>query len=125
MTIETVFSREAPQPIGPYSQAARAGNLLFVSGQTAQDPSTGRLLKGDIAYQTEQLLRNLRAILMSVGKDFGDVVQTYVYLTNMANFESMNTVYAQHFAEPFPARVTVSVSGLPLGADVEIALIAN
>lgn len=114
----------APGAIGPYSQAVRDGRMLFVSGQVALDPTTGELIAGDVAAQTERVMRSAGAILAAAGADFPDVVRTTVYLVDLADFGAMNEVYARYFAAPEPARSTVQVAGLPKGASVEIDLIA-
>ena len=114
----------APGAIGPYSQAVRDGRMLFVSGQVALDPTTGELIAGDVAAQTERVMRSAGAILAAAGADFPDVVRTTVYLVDLADFGAMNEVYARYFAAPEPARSTVQVAGLPKGAGVEIDLIA-
>lgn len=118
-------SAAAPAPIGPYSQALAAGGLLFVSGQVPIDPASGQLVAGDIAAQTEQVLKNLVAILREAKMGPENVVKTTVFLTDMNDFARMNEVYARHFGgkEP-PARSTVQVGALPKGASVEIDLIA-
>lgn len=115
----------APGAIGPYSQAVRDGRMLFVSGQVALDPITGELLAGDVAAQTERVMRSAGAILAAAGADFPDVVRTTVYLVDLADFGAMNEVYARYFAAPEPARSTVQVAGLPKGASVEIDMIAT
>lgn len=114
----------APGAIGPYSQAVRDGRMLFVSGQVALDPTTGELIAGDVAAQTERVMRSAGAILAAAGADFPDVVRTTVYLVDLADFGAMNEVYARYFAAPEPARSTVQVAGLPKGASVEIDMIA-
>ena len=114
----------APGAIGPYSQAVRDGRMLFVSGQVALDPITGELVAGDVAVQTERVLRSAGAILAAAGASFPDVVRTTVYLVDLADFGAMNAVYARYFAAPEPARSTVEVAGLPKGASVEIDMIA-
>jgi 2-iminobutanoate/2-iminopropanoate deaminase len=118
-------SSAAPAPIGPYSQAIAAGGLLFVSGQVAIDPATGQVISGDVAAQTEQVLKNLLAILREAKMGQENVVKTTVFLTDMADFAAMNEVYARTFGgkEP-PARSTVQVTALPKGVNVEIDLIA-
>ena len=113
------------KPVGPFSPAVSDGQFVFVSGHVAQDPATGALIKGDVSAQTEQLLRNLEATLAAAGKTFDDVVKVSVFLTNMSNFSAMNAVYARFFAEPYPARTTIGVAALPLGAAVEMDLIAR
>ena len=114
----------APGAIGPYSQAVRDGRMLFVSGQVALDPTTGELIAGDVAAQTERVMRSAGAILAAAGADFPDVVRTTVYLVDLADFGAMNEVYARYFTAPAPARSTVQVAGLPKGASVEIDMIA-
>ena len=111
--------------IGPYSHAVWAGKLLYLSGQTPLDPATGELAKGDIGAQTEQCFRNLFAVLQAAGLGTNDVVKVNVYLTDMANFAAMNSVYATMFEKPYPARTTIAVAGLPRGAAIEIEMIAR
>ncbi len=123
--MKPIRSQAAPAPIGPYSQAVRAGKELFCSGQIALDPATGELSGANAAEQAEQALRNLRAVLQAAGMDFANVVKTTIYLVTMDDFASVNTVYAQHFGESKPARTTVAVSGLPKGGLVEIDAIAR
>lgn len=118
-------SANGPKAIGPYSHGVWAGDLLFLSGQTPIDPATGSLVEGDVADQTDQVFRNLEAVLSDAGLAMDDVVKTTVFLTTMADFPEMNAVYGRHFAEPFPARSTVAVAQLPLGARVEIELVAK
>ena len=114
----------APGAIGPYSQAVRDGRLLFVSGQVALDPASGKLIAGDVGAQTERVLKSAGAILAAAGAAFADVVRTTVYLVDLADFGAMNDVYAGYFPAPAPARSTVQVAGLPQGARVEIDMIA-
>lgn len=121
---EIVSTDQAPGAIGPYSQAVKAGNLLFCSGQIPIDPSTGEFVSDDIAEQTEQVLVNLRAVLEAGGADLSSVVKTTVFLQDMADFAAMNEVYARHFNDTKPARATVAAAGLPKGARVEIECIA-
>jgi 2-iminobutanoate/2-iminopropanoate deaminase len=120
-----VTSPDAPKAVGPYSQAVVSGDHVFLSGQTPIDPATGTLIEGSIAEQAQRCFDNLAAVLEAAGLDFGDVVKVNVYLTEMADFGEMNGVYAQQFEEPFPARTTVAVAALPLGARVEIELVAR
>lgn len=120
---QAVETPKAPKAIGPYSQAVRAGSLIFVSGQIPADPASGVLQGSTVAEQTEQVLRNVAAVLAAGGSGMAQVVKTTVYLTDMARFAEMNEVYARHFSGtggPFPARATVAVSALPKGAQVEI-----
>ena len=121
---KAVSAPNAAKPIGPYSPAIRAGNLLFISGQVAFDPATGALVDGDISAQTDQVMRNIGALLQAGGTDFAHVVRTTVYLADMGEFTKMNEVYARHMVEPPPARSTVQVARLPRDARVEIDVIA-
>ncbi|QQS42471.1 MAG: RidA family protein [Acidobacteriota bacterium] len=121
---EIISTDQAPGAIGPYSQAVKAGNLLFCSGQIPIDPSTGEFVSDDIAEQTEQVLLNLKAVLAAGGAELTSVVKTTVFLKEMADFAAMNEVYARHFSETKPARATVAAAGLPKGARVEIECIA-
>jgi len=118
------FQQCAPAAIGPYSQAIRCGDLLFVSGQVAIDPATGDLVGDDVAAQTRRVLENGSEILKAGGSGLDRVVKTTVYLTDMANFASMNEVYAGFFGSAPPARATVAVAGLPKGALVEVDFVA-
>jgi 2-iminobutanoate/2-iminopropanoate deaminase len=124
-TKRTVIATElAPKAIGPYSQGIRANGFVFCAGQTPIDPETSKLIDGDIAAQTRRVLQNLNAILEAAGTSLAKVVKTTVFLTDMANFKAMNEVYAEFFPEHPPARSTIAVAGLPLGAQVEIECIA-
>ena len=107
----------------PFSVAVRGGGLLYFSGQVATDPVTDELIEGDVAEQTEQVLRNLAAALALAGKDLGDVVRVGVYLTDMSQFAAMNDVYRQHFTQPYPARTAIGVAALPFGAVVEMDVV--
>ena len=115
---------DAPAAVGPYSQAIASGNLLFCAGQIPLVPANGNLVPGDVTAQTERVCQNIRAVLSANGMAFSDVVKTTVYLLTMDDFAAMNAVYAKHFSEPFPARSTVAVAGLPKGARVEIEVTA-
>ena len=121
---EPVSTSHAPTAIGPYSQAIRAGDFLFVSGQIPLDPATGTLVDGDVAAQTHRVLRNLGAILQEAGASFQHVVKTTVYLADMSEFGAMNEVYASYFPAPPPARATIQAARLPRDVRVEIDLIA-
>jgi len=121
---EAVSTESAPKAIGPYSQAVRAGGLLFVSGQVPLDPATGQIVSGDIAAQTHQVFRNIGEILAAGGASFDHVVRTTVFLADMNDFAAMNDVYGTYFAAPAPARATVQVSRLPRDARIEIDVIA-
>ena len=120
-----VESSEAPKAIGPYSQGIKAGGFVFVSGQVALDPATGAMVGGDVAAQTERVLKNLQAIVEAAGSDLERVVKATVYLRSMADFAAMNEVYARYFKTEPPARATVAVAGLPKDALVEIDVIAE
>jgi len=115
----------APAAIGPYSQAIRSGNLVFLSGQIPLDPQTGNIVEGDAAVQTARVLQNLSAILEAAGSSLGQVLKTTVYLRDLADFAMMNEVYARFFDDTPPARATVEVARLPLNVSVEIDLIAE
>ena len=119
------FTAAGATAVGPYSHAVEAGALIFLSGQTPMDSATGKLAEGDIAAQTEQVFKNLFNVLAAAGLTEADVVKANVFLTDMGNFAAMNAVYATKFSAPYPARSTIAVAGLPLGAQVEIELIAR
>ena len=119
-----VSTPNAPAAIGPYSQAIRNGNLLFIAGQTSVDPATGQVVPGGPAAEAEQCLKNIRAILQAAGMDMQHVMKVTVFLTDMAHFALVNEVYAKAFSVPFPARSCVAVRALPLGCLVEIEAIA-
>jgi 2-iminobutanoate/2-iminopropanoate deaminase len=119
------FTSEKACVVGPYSHAVRAGKLLFLSGQTPLDPANGKILEGDVRAQTGQCFQNLFAVLKEAGLTPDQVVKVNVFLTDMNDFAAMNEVYAAHFAQPFPARTTIGVAALPLGARIEIELIAR
>jgi 2-iminobutanoate/2-iminopropanoate deaminase len=125
MARDHVHSDRGPAAIGPYSQGVWAGELLFLSGQTPIDPATGMLVEGDVAAQTRRVFDNLEAVLSGADLTMHDVVKCTVFLTTMDDFPAMNEVYASRFEAPFPARSTVAVAGLPLGARVEIELVAR
>lgn len=118
-------SPAAPRASGPYSHAVASGDHLFLSGQTPIDPATGALIDADLAGQAERCFDNLHAVLATAGLTFEDVVKVNVYLTSMDDFAEMNRVYADRFTQPFPARTTVAVAALPLGAQIEIELVAR
>ena len=120
-----VSSPDAPKAIGPYSQAVRVGQLLFVSGQVPLDPATGDMVTGDIAAQTRRVFENLGAVLKAGGRSFNDVVRTTVCLADMNDFAEVNRIYGTYFSEPYPARATVQVARLPKDARVEIDVIAS
>jgi 2-iminobutanoate/2-iminopropanoate deaminase len=122
---EAVSSPDAPRAIGPYSQAVRAGQLLFLSGQVPLDPATGQIVDGDIEAQTRRVFDNLAAVLKAGGRSFADVVRTTVFLADMNDFTKVNDVYGTYFSAPYPARATVQVARLPKDARIEIDLIAT
>ena len=124
MPIKSLHTDRAPAAIGPYSQAVVANGLLFTAGQIPLDPTSGQVVEGDVVAQTEQVLRNLGAVLDSAGATWIDVVRSTVFLTDMRDFPRMNEVYARVMGDARPARSTVQVSGLPRGVLVEIDLIA-
>jgi 2-iminobutanoate/2-iminopropanoate deaminase len=119
-----IYSPDAPDPIGPYSQAILAGDLLFVSGQIAIDKSTGNLLTEDIAVETNQVMINIESILRAASLNFSQVVKCTIFLRSMGDFPRVNEVYGRHFGESPPARETVEVSRLPKDVNVEISCIA-
>jgi 2-iminobutanoate/2-iminopropanoate deaminase len=121
---QAVSAPNAAKPIGPYSPAIRAGNLLFISGQVGFNPATGALVDGDISAQTDQVMLNIGTLLQAAGTDFAHVVRTTVYLADMGEFAKMNDVYARYVVDPPPARSTVQVARLPRDARVEIDVIA-
>ena len=122
---QAVSSDRAPKAIGPYSQAVRAGQLLFVSGQIPLDPDTGQMVAGDVAAQTRRVLENVRAVLDAANRSFADIVRTTIFLADMNDFAAVNEVYGQYFSQPYPARATVQVARLPKDARVEIDVIAS
>ena len=129
-THKEIFMRKAissptAAAIGPYSHAVESEGLLFLSGQTPIDPATGKLVEGDIQAQTKQCFSNLRAVLEAARLTMDDVQKVNVFLTDMGSFAQMNEIYAQQFSAPFPARTTIGVASLPLGAAIEIEMIAR
>ena len=125
MRREIITTDRIAPSVGPFSAAVRAGDLLFLSGQVALDPATGKLVAGDVGAQAEQIFANISAVLEAAGKSFDDVMKTTVYLADMKDFGAMNTVYARYFQTPYPARTTIQAAGLPLGAAVEIEVVAR
>ena len=119
------LTSDAARAVGPYSHGVASDPFVFLSGQTPLDPASGELVDGGVGAQTQQCFRNLFAVLADDGLDSDDVVKVNVYLTDMDDFAAMNAVYEQQFAQPFPARTTVGVAALPLGASVEIELTAR
>jgi 2-iminobutanoate/2-iminopropanoate deaminase len=124
MSKSAITSPELAPPVGPFSQAVDAGGFIYLSGQVGQDP-TGKLVAGGIAAETDRVFQNLSAVLKAAGKSFDDVVRVGVFLTNMSDYVALNGVYAKHFRQPFPARTTIAVAALPLGACVEIDLVVK
>lgn len=124
MTKQIINTNNAPAPIGPYNQAIKSGNFLFISGQVALKPGTNVLANADIIEETHQVLQNLKAILAEAGMDFSNIVKTTIFLSDMELFSSVNEIYAKYFDGDFPARETVAVKGLPKNANVEISAIA-
>jgi 2-iminobutanoate/2-iminopropanoate deaminase len=123
---QSISTPDAPKAIGPYAQAIRSGDFLFLSGQIALDPASGNLVEGGVEKQAERVLHNLAAVLGAAGVSFDDVVKTTVYLADMGHFPTVNAVYSRFLPrEPFPARATVQVAGLPRGALIEIDAIAR
>ena len=123
MQKEIISTENAPQAIGPYSQAVKAGNLMFISGQIPLDPKTGDLVSESIDEQAKQVLNNIKSICEAAGQSIDDIVKISIFLTDLENFAIVNEVMKEYFAEPYPARATVEVSGLPLGVKVEIEAI--
>jgi 2-iminobutanoate/2-iminopropanoate deaminase len=124
MSKSVVYSENAPEPIGPYSQAILAGNILFVSGQIAIQKSTGIIIKGSIEEETNQVMTNLGEVLKAAGMNFSNIVKTSIFLKEMDNFPQVNSVYGRYFTQDPPARETVEVSRLPKDVNVEISCIA-
>jgi len=122
--MDIINSDQAPKAIGPYSQAIRAGNVIYTSGQIALDPATGALVEGDFAAQAHRVFENLKAVLAAGGATFANVAKATVYLTDLANFTTLNEIYASYFGDTKPARTTVGVAQLPKGGLVEIDLVA-
>ncbi len=120
MSRQTIHSDQAPAAIGPYSQAVRHGNTVYLSGQIPLDPATMTLVDGDIATQAEQVFRNLSAVCAAAGGSLADVVRVGIYLTDLGHFAAVNEVMARHFQAPYPARSTIGVAALPRGAQVEV-----
>jgi len=121
---KVISTTNAPGAIGPYSQAIEANGMIFISGQVPIDPATGKVIEGDITAQTEQVMKNLEAILTAAGSDFSHVVKSTCLLSDMANFAAMNAVYGSRFTENPPARAAFAVKTLPLNVLVEIEMIA-
>ena len=122
--MKIIATADAPAAIGPYSQAVKTGNLLFLSGQIPLDPKTGTVVEGDVVAQTEQVLNNLAAVLAAAGASFANVVRTTIFLTDLNDFAKVNEAYGKRFTGNFPARATVQVAALPRGSKVEIDAVA-
>ena len=125
MSKEIISTNKAPQAIGPYSQAVKAGNLIFISGQVPINPETGDVVSGSIEDQANQVIENIRNICEAADRDLADIVKLSIFLTDLGNFSIVNEVMKKYFSEPYPARATIEVSGLPLGVDVEIEAIVS
>lgn len=123
--VRKAYTGKGAVSVGPYSHAVESGENIYLSGQTPIDSTTGKLVKGDIKDQTRQCFKNLLNVLEAAGLSFDDVVKVNVFLTNMDNFKAMNEVYENQFTKPYPARTTIGVASLPLGAQVEIEMIAK
>ncbi len=124
MNINVVSTEKAPAAIGPYSQALIAGSFIYTSGQIPINPETGEIVKGDIAQQTKQVMENLKAVLEAAGSDLGSVIKTTVFIKNMNDFQTVNSIYNEYFKKPFPARSCVEVARLPKDVGIEIEVIA-
>ncbi|MBT8064029.1 MAG: RidA family protein [Xanthomonadales bacterium] len=120
MSRQVIHTGNAPAAVGTYSQAVRHGDTVYLSGQIPLDPQTGKLVGGTIEQQIDRVFRNLRAVCQAAGSDLGGIVKLNVYLTDLGNFAAVNSVMAEFFSEPFPARAAVGVAALPLGAEVEM-----
>ena len=125
MPKEIISTDNAPQAIGPYSQAVKTGNLIFISGQIPLDPKTGDIVDGSIEDQANQVLDNIKSICEAAGHGLEDIVKITIFLTDLGNFATVNEVMKNYFKEPYPARATVEISGLPLGVNVEIEAIVS
>ena len=125
MSKTAISAPELTPPVGPFSQAIEVAGFLFLSGQVGQDPTTDKLTPGGVVAETEQAFSNAAAVLRAAGLGFDDVVSVRVFLTRMEDYQAVNAIYARHFTEPFPARTAVAVASLPLGACVEIDMIAK
>lgn len=122
---EVIYTENAPKPIGPYSQAVKVGNLIFISGQVAIDPSTGLLVNESLEIETRKVMDNILAILQSQNLSFSHIVKSSIFLKSMDDFKAINEIYGSYFEADYPARETVEVSRLPLDVNVEISVIAS
>lgn len=120
MPRQAIHTDQAPAALGPYSQAVRHGDLVFLSGQVGLDPATGKLVAGGVEEQARQVFRNLRAVCQAAGGDLDGIVKLTIYLVDLGNFALVNAVMAENFAAPYPARATIEISALPAGAEVEV-----
>ena len=125
MNKTAITSAELTPPVGPFSQAIEIGGFIYFSGHVGQDPTTGKLVAGGIAAETDRIFQNFSAVLKVAGKSFDDVVRAGVYLTSISDYAALNSIYAKHFSQPFPARTVIAVAALPLGACVEIDLVVK
>ncbi|MFK7819919.1 MAG: RidA family protein [Planctomycetaceae bacterium] len=124
MTREVIHTEDAPAAVGPYSQAIKTGNMVFTAGQIPLDPTSMKIVEGDIQDQTRQVMNNLGKVLEAAGASFGSVIKTTIFLQHMSDFPKVNEIYAGYFSDAPPARSTVAVAELPLGAHVEIEAVA-
>jgi 2-iminobutanoate/2-iminopropanoate deaminase len=120
-----ITTKNAPNPIGPYSQAVKSGNMIYVSGMVAKDPATGNMVTGNIKEETKKVMENIRGVLVEAGSKLDNIVKTTIFLTSMDDFAQVNEVYGSFFKDTFPARETVQVSRLPLNVNIEISVIAE
>ena len=125
MSKTAITSPELAPPVGPFSQAVEVGGFIFFSGQVGQDPTTGKLVAGGIVTEAERIFQNLSAVLKAAGKSFDDVARVGVFLTSISDYAVLNGIYGKHFSQPFPARTTIGVAALPLGACVEMDLVVR
>lgn len=123
--VKKAITTPKSKPIGPYSAAVESGDTVFISGQIPLDAATGKLVEGDVSAQAKQSMENLKALLEAAGVSFGHVVKTTIFLTSMGDFAAVNEVYKAYVSEPYPARSTIAVAALPMGAKVEIEMIAS
>jgi reactive intermediate/imine deaminase len=123
MTRDIIKTENAPSAIGPYSQAVRHGNTVYLSGQIALDPATMKVVPGDISEQAHRVFKNLRAVCEAAGGSLDDLLKLTIYMTDLGNFSTVNQIMAEYFSEPYPARATVGVAALPLGVEVEVEAI--
>ena len=120
-----ITTKNAPNPIGPYSQAVKSGNMIYISGMVAKDPATGNMVTGNIKEETKKVMENIRGVLVEAGSKLDNIVKTTIFLTSMDDFAQVNEVYGSFFKDTFPARETVQVSRLPLNVNIEISVIAE